>query len=117
MALVGMEDCFDADNCENFTLLRYQGGFVAGGYAEAPTTLARFGVISAPSGNELSQVPEGDRVQGAIAIHTWEELKETSESGTSDVAQWQGQNYKIVKVWPYPNRGYWHAYAVRMSGL
>lgn len=117
MALVGMEDAFDADNCEPFTILRYAGNFAAGGYQEQPATLARFGVISNPQGSDLAQVPEGDRVNGAIMINGWDEIKETNSEGTSDVVVWQGQQYKVVKVWNYSNRNYWYAYAVRMSGL
>ena len=116
MALVGMEDCFDADNCEPFVILRQAGAFVAGGYAEQPQALPRFGVISAPTGNELNQVSEGDRVSGAIVVHTWDEIMETNPNGTSDELAWQGQNYRVVKVWPYFNRSYWKAYAVRTSG-
>lgn len=117
MALIDMADALDADICEPFTIQRYNGQFVAGGYQEAPTAIPSFGVISAPTGDELNQVPEGDRVTGAIVVHTQALLLETNSKGTSDELVWQGQRYQVVKVWVYQNRNYYKAYAVRMSGV
>lgn len=118
MALVDMADVFDADVSESFTIQRYPSGqFVQGGYAEQPTAISSFGVISAPTGDELNQVPEGDRVSGAIVVHTQALILETNPSGTSDELVWQGQRYQVIKVWVYQNRNYYKAYAVRMSGV
>jgi hypothetical protein len=117
MALVGMEDAFDADNCEPFTILRYKGNFVAGGYQEAPTTLAFFGVISNPGADALALVPEGDRVNGSNMINWWDEIKESNADGTSDVVVWNGRKYRVARVWDYSNRNYWYALAVRMEGV
>jgi len=118
MALVDLNEVVnDPDLAEPFTLLRTTGNFVQGGYQPNRTqAIASFGVISSPSGEELKQIPEGDRVEGMITIHTQNEIKETNPNGISDVVLWLGQKYRVIKVWKYANRNFWYAIAGRMAG-
>ena len=76
--------------------------------------LGRFDASARPA-----QVPEGDRVTGALTFYSPAEICETrggEYSGTSDVIEWRGDRYRVAKVWPYADYGYWKAYAVRMDG-
>lgn len=117
MALMDLNDVVsDADIAEPFVILRSTGAFVAGGYQSAPASIPSFGVISQPNGIELEQVPEGDRAKGAIVVHTQAPIYQTNPTGTSDIVVWYGDQYRVVKVYQYQNRNYYHAIAVRMSG-
>lgn len=110
----------DPDLCQSFTVSRSSGQFGAGGWMEnAPTSLTLLGVITPSTADELQQVPEGDRVTGAMTFYSTVILFEThddSQSGTSDILTWRGQKYRIVRVFPYEDYGYNKAVAVRMQG-
>lgn len=106
---------------ESVTVLRsVGGGYVPGGWSETKTTLELRGIVTAPDGEELDQVPEADRVKGAILFYSPELLHETNNTpkfkGTSDQLQWQGQLYRVARLWPYHTRGFYKVLAVRMSG-
>ena len=110
----------DPDLAEEFTINRSTGGaFVAGGWEDVKTVLTGYGVVGVASAEDLEMVPEGDRVTGMMMFHSTQQLYETHVSGTpgiSDVLTWNGFDYRVVVVRPYPNRGYWSALAARMKG-
>ena len=102
---------------ESFTTKRYTGQFVAGGYQSTPQTIADYGVISDPSGEELQQIPQGDEVIGAIMVHKTSVIYDTHSAGLSDIIVWHGLEYRVSKVWDYSNRGgYWSAICTRILG-
>ena len=106
---------------EAVKVLRSTGGaYGPGGWSETKTTLNLRGVVTAPDGEELNMVPEADRVKGAILFYSPERLHETSNTprfqGTSDQLVWEGQSYRVMKLWPYHSRGFYKVLAVRMSG-
>ena len=109
---------------ENFTVMRSNGGsFGAGGWRDNYTTLAYYGVIT-PNGDpkEVEAIPEADRIHGVITINCELPLFVTRASGadggpaTSDIVQWNGDNYRVMKTHDYRSRGFWWAIAVRMAG-
>ena len=110
----------DPDFAQDYTVTRSSGQFGAGGWIEnTPQSIPMSGVITVARQKELSQMPEGDRVTGAMLFYSTQQLFIThndSSAGTSDVITWQGYDYKIVHVWPYVDYGYWKAYGVRKSG-
>lgn len=110
----------DPDFAQNFTITRSQGGqFKLGRWQNATTSVAAWGSIQPPNPEELEQVPEGDRVLGLIAIHSSQPIYETNvelTNGISDIVIWHNQNYRVVKVFPWQDYGYWKALATRMSG-
>ena len=113
----------DQDTCENFVVLRSQGGqFTAGGWTEGqPTSLAGFGVISIATPREVDALPEGDRIHGAIVINCTTPLFVTHASGqngpgTSDIVIWKNEQYRVMRAHNYSTRGYFWSIAVRMAG-
>ncbi len=114
----------DPDFAQAFTITRSQGGsWQAGVWTNATTSLPGFGVLQPIVPEELKQIPEGDTVAGAISIHSSQPIYEThttgqsdANAGISDVIVWQNQNYKISKVYPWQDFGYYKAIGTRMSG-
>jgi hypothetical protein len=124
---------------ENYTIRRSVGSFVLGGWQKSWSVVAGYGVISNASDEDLEMIPEGDRVTGAIVVHSVDRIYITSsevEGGgyseqpfstsgygggevmeyISDQVVWNNQTYRILHVGPYPNRGYWKGIAVKMRG-
>jgi hypothetical protein len=105
------------DVAQSYTIQRTTGAFVLGGYTTVDTTMIpAYGVITVAAPKDLRQVPEGDRVEGSMLFFATQEIMETRPSGLSDTILWRGDNYKIVKVWPYGDYGYWKACGVRVVG-
>jgi len=119
---------------EPYTVERSTGAFVAGGWQTTSINVAGYGVVSVADKQDLQMVPEGDRVTGAMVFHSQQRIYETQQDGgygqpeygaggfgvatqfVSDKIAWRGQLYRVLAVSPYPNRGYWRAVGVRMSG-
>jgi hypothetical protein len=119
---------------EPYTIQRSTGQFTSSGWITTPTNVAGYGVVSVASAQDLNMVPEGDRVTGAMVFHSQQRIYETQQDGgygqadyggggfgtaqqfVSDQIAWKGQLYRVLNVSPYPNRGYWRAVGVRMSG-
>ena len=114
------EILYDPDLSQAFTVMRSSGSFQIGGWVEnTPTTINMNGVITVATERDSQQVPEGDRTTGAMLFYTDQQLFITHNDaslGTSDVIAWQGVNYRLVKVWPQVDYGYWKAYGVRLPG-
>lgn len=109
----------DSNIAEPFQVLRSSGQFVAGGFQDTKTTVGMWGNVSLASPQDLDMAPEADRVTGAIAVWSQQEIFVTRASptpGTSDIVVWQGEQYRVSMVMRYPRRGYWKAVAVRMAG-
>ena len=110
----------DTDFAQPFTIERSSGGaFKAGKWIDATTNVASFGIVQPSSPEELEQVPEADRVKGAMSFHSSGEMYEThvdAQTGISDLIYWRGQWYRIVKVFPWIDFGYYKAIGVRKSG-
>ena len=105
---------------QSFTITRSSGGvWKSGRWSNATVDVPAWGSIQPPNPEELEQVAEGDRVSGVIAVHTTQPIYETNvdlTNGISDLVTWHGQKYRVVKVYPWQDYGYWKALAVRMSG-
>ena len=109
----------DPELAEAFTILRSTGSFGAGGWSETKATVPAYGVVSPSSPDDIQQLPEGDRVAGNTTFYTSQAMYIThggQQAGTSDIIQWQGQQWRLAQVWDYSTRGYYKAVGVRMSG-
>lgn len=110
----------DPDFVQTFSVTRSAGVFGLGGWVEsAPTVLSLSGTVTVANEKDLQQVPEGDRVMGAMMFYSPSQIYVTRNGdtpGISDTITWQGELYKVVRVWPYLDYGYYKAYAYRMSG-
>jgi hypothetical protein len=95
------------------------GTFVAGGYQQGEQNIPAYGAITVAKERDLKQVPEADRVEGSMLFLSVTEIKLThggTGAGTSDLIVWRGDIYRIAKVWPYADYGFWRALGVRTSG-
>ena len=101
---------------QQYEVRRKSGTWVNGVFVEAETSMMLSGAVIPASPKDLKQVPEGDRVTGAMAFYSLHPLKITRESGTSDIAVWRGELYRLLTVFPYIDYGYYKAIGVRMVG-
>jgi hypothetical protein len=105
-----------------FEVFRSFGDFGEGGWIEtvqSPLSFTAWGVLVPASEKELRQLPEGDRILGALSITTTTELFVTRNGeykGTSDKVQWKGELYKIVQLMPYSDYGFYKALGQRITG-
>jgi hypothetical protein len=113
----------DPDFMQQLAVQRSSGAFVLGGYQSTVTSIPMPGIVIVAKDQDLDTVPEGDRIGGAMAFYTLQEVFETNvagglsgTSGISDVITWRGQNYRIADVKPYADYGYWKSIGVRMTG-
>jgi hypothetical protein len=103
-----------------FIVYRSIGSFVDGVWTEStPRAITMRGVVTVSSSRELEQLPEGDRVRGAMTFHTLFPIYVTrtgNSAGTSDKILWRGEYYKLVNVYPEVDYGYWKGIGVRIKG-
>lgn len=110
---------------EAYSVARLTGAFEIGGFHTSEIILPGWGVVSVASPEDLEMVPEGDQVTGAMVFHSQTRIFETQKdvnpppNGTqyvSDQLIWEFQRWRVLHVYPYPNRNYWKAIAVRLQG-
>ena len=112
----------DPDIAQTFYVHRKSGEWVAGRFVQTNSDEARLkfhGVVTVASDKDLQQVPEGDRVKGAMCFITDKEIyvtREDNTSGTSDEVEWRGCRYKINAVAPWFDYGYNKAIGSRIKG-
>ena len=109
----------DPDLSQPFTIQRSSGSFGLGGWQNAVTPVPATGVIVPASDWDLRQVPEGDRVAGAMTFYTAAPLYQThggANAGLSDILLWRGDQYRIAQLLPFGDFGVYKAVAVRVSG-
>lgn len=107
----------DPDFTQTYTVHRQAGEWVRGEWKasdEKPVKVT--GVITVADAKTLEQLPEGDRVSGLMTFYSTQELFETREEGTSDQIEWRGERYRVKRVFPYVDYGYYKAVGERMAG-
>ena len=107
---------------ESYQIERTTGTFGLGGLVLSSTIISGWGVVSVATQKDLEMIPEGDRPSGAMVFHseqiiyiTYETNTQTNSQYISDVMDWGGLRWRVLSVWPYPNRNFWKAVAVRLS--
>ena len=109
-------------NSQKLKIYRSSGSFVNGRWTEdiqSPPYFELRGIAYPSSEKELNQVPEGDRVKGAMSFITTEELYVTRQGnapGLSDKIEWKGEIYKIVQTLNWTSYGSFTSIAVRIVG-
>lgn len=119
---------------EPYTIQRSTGKFILGGWKTESVNIPGYGVVSVASEEDLDMMPESDRVTGSMVFHSECRIYITQLDGgfdqqgmgqggfgvskqrVSDQIFWTDQLYRIMHVGPYPNRGFWKAIGVRLSG-
>ena len=116
----------DPEIAQSFTIERSTVTFVLGGDQTAVTPITAFGVITVADADTLQMIPEADRTQSAMSFYTTTpivlshgnepQLSGTSGTqGVSDVLIWRGIRFRISKVFPYIDYGYFHAVGVKVE--
>lgn len=114
----------DPDFAQAFTITRSQNGTWENGiWVNATVAIPGYGVIQPTTPEELKQVPEADRVTGMVSFHSSSVIYETHTNGVtdstaaiSDTIAWNNQSYRVVKVFPWQDFGFYKAICSRMSG-
>lgn len=108
----------DPDLGQEIVILRSNGFFGAGGWRDNVTQIPEYGVVVVADDETLAQVPEGDRVAGSMQLIAPCPIYETKavRSGLSDKIVWNGSTYRVQRVAPWKDFGYWAAILVRMEG-
>lgn len=119
----------DPDFAQPYTVYRETGAFVNYKFVKNPeVALPYYGAVYPATQYEINQVPEGDRTSILVCFCSTTDKpfylsREASASkltdgkeGISDQIVWQNDRYKIIKIWPYLDFGYWLCVGSRMSG-
>ena len=102
---------------KTFIIHRKLGNWVSGRWVQSDATpISINGVVTAAGTKDVVQVPEGDRISSLMCFHSQEEMFTTNVTGTSDEIEWMGKRYKVVKVLPWVDFGYFKAFGVGMEG-
>jgi hypothetical protein len=104
---------------QSFVIVRPVTTFVLGGTTETTTSIPALGAVTVAKERDLAQVPLADRVTGAMVFISTTEMRVTHGEGavgTSDTITWRGDIYRIAKLFPYVDYGFFKAVGVRISG-
>lgn len=116
----------DPDLAQPFAIERSTVQFVLGGEQIVVTTIPALGVVTVSDADTLQMIPEADRTQGAMSFYSSTPIllshgNEPQLSGTagtqgvSDVLIWRGIRFRISKVFPYIDYGYFHCVGVKIE--
>jgi hypothetical protein len=112
------EVCLDPDLAQHVIIHRSLGQFGPGGWQNTVTLVPSYGVVTVASAKALQQVPEGDRLTGAVEFCSVQPINATSEEGSnvSDQVEWQGNLYRVESKSKWVDFGFYSAILVRMTG-
>lgn len=102
-----------------FVIRRSSGSFQAGGWQATNKDIKARGTVSVGAATDIDPQPEGDRITGMISVWCSQEMFATHAEptpGNSDVIIWRKEQYRVMNVMPYPERGFWKAICTRMQG-
>ncbi|MFP3391013.1 hypothetical protein [Brevibacillus sp. SIMBA_040] len=112
----------DPDFAQTYTVHRKAGEWIRGDWVPSDETpLKMTGPVIVADAETLEQIPEGDRVTGLMCFYSTQELFESGDGnapieGTTDVVEWKGNRYKLIKVFPYGDYGFYKAVGQRKAG-
>jgi hypothetical protein len=107
---------------ESWVIVRSTGVFIQGGWVTTETQVPGYGVVSVATPEDMDEIPEADRVTGMMVFHSQPRIYATQFDPADQVQRvadkmlWTFQLWRVLHVFPYPNRNYWKAFAVRMQG-
>lgn len=101
----------DPDFSEPFVIRRRIGKWVAGRFIATPEDTAVTGIVEPTSGDDLEQVPEGDRVSGMMTFYTRQPVYLSQDKQQSDELIWRGRVYKAVQVLDWSRHGFYKTIA------
>lgn len=105
---------------QKITILRRTGAWVDGAWVQddQPETVTMRGIVTMANAKDLQQVPEGDRLTGAVKILTTERIYITdgADHNITDMVLWRGARYRIVTVTPDIDYGFFRSIGSRLDG-
>lgn len=101
----------DPDFCEPFTIRRRVGKWEAGRFVTTPEDTAVNGIVEPTNGDDLEQVPEGDRVSGMMTFYTKQPVYLAQDKQQSDELIWRGKLYKAVQILDWSRHGFYKVIA------
>jgi len=117
------EILYDPDVSQDFIVNRQTGTWQNGRFVEVGSPiLTMTGAVLPATPKQIEQLPEGDRVTGVMAFYSDKKIYVTHKddgsgnAGTSDQIEWDGQRYRVSKVDPFGDYGFYVAYGVQMGG-
>jgi hypothetical protein len=113
---------------QSFTVIRSTAGkWVKGVFVDTPQSVPFYGIVQPATSREVQLLEEGDRNKEVKSFHSTQQFfvanvanqaQVTDPSYTpqnSDIAVWQGQQYRIKHVYEWGDFGYYKALGVRMG--
>lgn len=107
----------DPDFCESFVIRYQKGKWQDGKFVTIPEEQKVTGIVEPTSGDDLSQLPEADRVSGLMTFYTREVLTLGNENQCSTEIISRGRIYKIVQLQDWSRHGFYKAIASLSGGI
>lgn len=101
----------DPDFCESFIIRRRNGEWQKGRFVTVHEDMKVTGIVEPTSGDDLEQLPEGDRVRGMMTFYTKEQLNLALDPQQADHIICRGKVYKAVQVLDWSRHGFYKTIA------
>lgn len=101
----------DPDFCEPFVIRRRVGKWEAGRFVASPEDTAVTGIVEPTNGDDLEQLPEGDRVSGMMTFYTKQPVYLAQDKRQSDEIIWRGKTYKAQHILDWSRHGFYKVIA------
>lgn len=101
----------DPDFCESFIIRRRNGEWQKGRFVTVHEDMKVTGIVEPTSGDDLEQLPEGDRVSGMMTFYTKEQLNLALDPQQADHIIFRGKVYKAVQVLDWSRHGFYKTIA------
>lgn len=101
----------DPDFCEPFVIRRRVGKWEAGRFIAVPEDTAVTGIVEPTNGDDLEQLPEGDRVSGMMTFYTKQPVYLSWDKRQSDEIIWRDRVYKAVQILDWSRHGFYKVIA------
>ena len=105
---------------QNFQILRGPGSWLNGVWKPTTAPILGFGTVTVATSRDIDMIPEGDRVTGAMVFHSQQPIYGThadanGQGASSDIITWRDHQYRVLKVGPFEDFGYYRAVATRLK--
>lgn len=107
----------DPDFCEPFVIRRQKGSWKNGRFELVYEDCKVKGIVEPTSGDDLEQLPEGDRVSGMMTFYTKEQVQLALDPQPADHIICRGKVYKAVQVLDWSRHGFYKTIAAFVEVL
>lgn len=107
----------DPDFCTSFKIKRKMPGrWEKGKMTETTKEIDITGIVGAANSKDMEMLPEGDRTNGLKTFYSLNAMRLTDDETTSDICVFEGEQYRIIRVYDYSRYGYYKAVGTRIGG-